>query len=229
MFRRLISKLRANRGFLLFLLGLFVLRGAIADWNPIPSGSMRPTVLEGDVVLVDKTAYDWQLPFTHIALRRQGEPQRGDIVVFYSPTDGTRLIKRVVGLPGDTVAVHGGALWLNGQAVPLTAHRHSEESTAWGPLDALKAVEHLPGNGAHAVHEVQALPALPARRDVPPLTLGQDQYYMLGDNRDNSADSRYIGPVPRRLLVGRVSRLVASADIDGWWTPRWSRWGMALR
>ena len=67
------------------------------------------------------------------------------------------------------------------------------------------------------------MPALPARRDVPPLTLGQDQYYMLGDNRDNSADSRYIGMVPRHLLIGRAPRVLVSANILNNWIPRWGR------
>src|SRR5207237_5449961 len=95
--------IRSNRGFLLFLLGLGLLRTAVADWNPIPSGSMRPTLLEGDVVLVNRLAFDLKMPLTDTVIAHLGEPQRGDIVTFSSPKDGTRLIKRLVALPGDTV------------------------------------------------------------------------------------------------------------------------------
>ena len=84
--------LRSNRGFVLFLLCFGIFRTAIADWNPIPSGSMRPTILEGDVVFVNRLAYDLKLPLTEVSLVRLGEPQRGDIITFSSPTDGTRLI-----------------------------------------------------------------------------------------------------------------------------------------
>ncbi|MDP2022390.1 MAG: signal peptidase I, partial [Hydrogenophaga sp.] len=79
--------LRDNRGFLVLLLCFGVFRTAIADWNPVPSGSMRPTILEGDVVLVNRLAYDLKMPLTDVSLARLGEPQRGDIVTFSSPTD----------------------------------------------------------------------------------------------------------------------------------------------
>ncbi|XLM20219.1 signal peptidase I, partial [Chromobacterium piscinae] len=91
------------RGFLVFLLLFGLFRTAVADWNPIPSGSMRPTVLEGDLVLVNRLAYDLKLPLSNVILQQTGEPLRGDIVTFYSPKDGTRLIKRLVAVPGDTV------------------------------------------------------------------------------------------------------------------------------
>ena len=93
--------LRDNRGFLLFLFSFALLRTAVADWNPIPSGSMRPTLLEGDVVLVNRLAFDLKVPLTNVVLAHLGEPRRGDIVTFRSPRDNTLLIKRVVALPGD--------------------------------------------------------------------------------------------------------------------------------
>ena len=96
---------KANKGFILFMLGMGLVRGALADWNPVPTGSMRPSIEEGDVVLVNRAAFDLKLPFTQVALARTGEPQRGDIVTFLSPRDGTRLLKRVVAIPGDEVAL----------------------------------------------------------------------------------------------------------------------------
>src|SRR6266571_8906773 len=95
--------IRSNRGFLAFLLCFGLFRTAVADWNPIPSGSMRPNLLEGDVVLVNRLAFDLKLPLTDVILTRLGEPARGDVVTFSSPKDGTRLIKRVIALPGDVV------------------------------------------------------------------------------------------------------------------------------
>src|SRR5436853_4206732 len=89
---------------------VFPLKSALADWNWVPTGSMKPTILEGDLVLVNKLAYDFKVPFTLWRIARWGEPKRGDIVVFFSPKDGTRLVKRVIGMPGDTLAMRNNTL-----------------------------------------------------------------------------------------------------------------------
>lgn len=214
--------LRENRGFFLLMFGLVLMRTAVADWNPIPSGSMRPTLLEGDVVLVNRLAYDLKLPLTDVRLVRLGEPRRGDIVTFSSPADGTRLIKRIVGLPGDELVMRDGVLSINGQSVPLQdAHEVLEPIGGFGAgLPALRATEQLPDGRAHVV---QQLPALASKRDFGPLVLAADEYFMLGDNRDNSQDSRYIGFVPRALLIGRAHRVLVSADVLGYWQPRLER------
>src|SRR6266481_8840380 len=96
---------------------MFFIRSSLADWNVVPSGSMQPTILVGDRVLVNKLAYDLKVPFTTWHVLEWANPRRGDIVVFYSPYDGKRLVKRVVGLPGDTVELRNNALVLNGQPV----------------------------------------------------------------------------------------------------------------
>ena len=110
------SNLKSNRWFIVLLLCFGVFRTAVADWNPIPSGSMRPTLLEGDVVLVNRLAYDLKLPLTDVILAHIDDPQRGDVVTFSSPLDGTRLIKRIAALPGDTVEMRNEVLYINGQA-----------------------------------------------------------------------------------------------------------------
>ncbi|MFG6432625.1 signal peptidase I [Roseateles sp. LYH14W] len=222
--------LRANRGFILFLLGLALFRTAVADWNPIPSASMRPTLLEGDVVLVNRLAYALKLPLTDIVLLRLSEPQRGDVVTFSSPAGGTRLIKRIVGLPGDRIAMRGDVLLLNGQPVGLDGPQTRGETVAPGwVVDAVRATERLEGRP----HAVQFLPPLRARRDVAETTVPPGHYFMLGDNRDNSEDSRVIGTVPRELLIGRAHRVLVSADWlgeDGWrMAPRFGRWVTAIR
>src|SRR5215475_14361701 len=103
----------------LLLLALIVcsIRSSLADWNDVPTGSMKPTILEGDYVFVNKLAYDLKVPFTTLHLAEWSAPKRGDIVVFYSPKDGTRLVKRTVGLPGDTVELRGDKLIINGETV----------------------------------------------------------------------------------------------------------------
>src|SRR6478609_6453459 len=91
------------RPLLILALILFSIRSSLADWNDVPSGSMRPTILEGDRIFVNKLAYDFKVPFTTWHIAEWNDPQRGDIAVFFSPYDDKRLVKRVIGLPGDTI------------------------------------------------------------------------------------------------------------------------------
>ena len=98
------------RSILVLALVVFAVRSSLADWNDVPSGSMKPTILEGDRVYVNKLAYDLKVPFTTLHLLEWGNPKRGDIVVFYSPYDGKRLVKRVIGLPSDTIELRDDAL-----------------------------------------------------------------------------------------------------------------------
>lgn len=228
--KNLLHTLKANRGFLLFLLSFALFRTAVADWNPIPSASMRPTLLEGDVVLVNRLAYDLKLPLTDVVLLPLGEPRRGDVVTFSSPAGGTRLIKRIVGLPGDRIAVRDGVLVLNGQPLaPRDVQRRGETLAPGWVVDALRATEDL---GGHA-HAVQHLPGLAVRRDFAETMVPAGHYFMLGDNRDNSEDSRFIGTVPREKLIGRAHRVLVSADWlgeDGWrMAPRFARWISAIQ
>ena len=212
--------IRQNRGFIAFLLCFGLMRGAVADWNPIPSGSMRPTLLEGDVVLVNRLAYDLKLPLTDVILARLGEPRRGDVVTFNSPANGTRLIKRVVGLPGDVLEMRNEKLIINGQPLHYEGAQSIREQLAFGEqVDGISATENLTGRE----HRMQVLPAVNARRNFAPVTVPAGQYFMLGDNRDNSEDSRYIGFVPREKLIGRAHRVLVSADILDKWQPRLSR------
>ena len=212
---------KSNRGFIVFLACFGVFRLAIADWNPIPSGSMRPNVLEGDVVLVNRLAYDLKLPLTDVILKPMGEPQRGDIVTFTSPLDGTRLIKRLVAVPGDVIEMRNEVLLLNGQtaqyAHPYTVQEPLSEDVF---TEALVVREHVVGHE----RSVQVLPELSARRNFAPVLVPEDHYFFLGDNRDNSADSRFVGWVPRHLLIGRAHHILVSVDLQAYGKPRWERW-----
>lgn len=217
--------LKNNRGFLVLLLCFGVFRTAIADWNPIPSGSMRPTILEGDVVLVNRLAYDLKLPLTDVVLAHLSEPQRGDIVTFTSPTDGTRLIKRLVAVPGDVVEMRAEVLFINGQAADYADLTEVSEPLAPGvTVPALRATERVAGHS----RTVQSLQGVNSRHTFGPLTVPTGHYFMLGDNRDNSADSRFIGFVPREKLIARAERVLVSANILDRWQPRFGRWNEAL-
>jgi signal peptidase I len=216
-----------NRGFLVFLLCFGVLRTAIADWNPIPSGSMRPTLLEGDVVLVNRLAYDVKLPLTDIALAHVADPRRGDVVTFSSPKDGTRLIKRIVALPGDSVEMRNGVLLLNDEPARYVETATVRESVGAGfELPAVRSTEALQGGRGHAV---QYLSGVTAKRTFARTVVPAGHYFMLGDNRDNSEDSRFIGFVPRELLIGRAHRVLVSADVLGHWMPRFERTVSVIR
>jgi len=218
---------REIRPLLILALVLFSLRSSLADWNDVPTGSMKPTILEGDRVFVNKLAYDLKVPFTKIHVTEWGNPQRGDIVVFFSPYDGQRLVKRVIGLPGDTIELRNNVLFLNGQPVeyqPLAQEVISDLAPA-DRKGRIFAIEQLPGQ----THAVAGHPAAPARRSFAPVRVPEDHYFMMGDNRDDSFDSRYYGPVKRQEIIGRATAVVLSFDKTNYWLPRWQRFFTSLQ
>lgn len=212
---------REIRPLLILAVVMFSIRSSLADWNDVPSGSMQPTILVGDRIFVNKLAYDLKVPFTTWHLAEWSNPQRGDIVVFYSPHDGTRLVKRVVGLPGDTVELQADQLSINGSPVeyrPLAADLSAKLPPAERPGSQF-ATEELPGRD----HTVMAMPNLPAKRTFGPVQVPAGSYFMMGDNRDNSFDSRYFGTVPRKQILGKATAVVLSLNRDDYWIPRLQR------
>lgn len=205
---------------------VFSIRSSLADWNDVPTGSMKPTILEGDRVFVNKLAYDLKVPFTTWHLAQWDNPRRGDIVVFYSPYDGTRLVKRVIGLPGDTVELRNNVLLLNREPVQYEAVSEvlAARLAAEDPESRSFAQEQLPGRS----HLIAALPQVPARRDFGPYTVPENQFFMMGDNRDNSFDSRYYGPVARQQILGRASGVAMSFDRANYFCPRLHRFFTAF-
>jgi signal peptidase I len=200
---------------------LFAVRSSLADWNDVPTGSMKPTILEGDRVYVNKLAYDLKVPFTTMHIAEWDNPHRGDIVVFYSPHDGQRLVKRVIGLPGDTIELRDNILLLNGETVTYGPIREELVRDITG-ADAERlhfAAEDLPDHP----HAVATWPEVAAKRNFGPVTVPEGQYFMMGDNRDNSFDSRYFGPVERKRIVGRATKVVISLDREHHWKPRGDR------
>ncbi|MBI2785519.1 MAG: signal peptidase I [Legionella longbeachae] len=207
--------------FFIFALCLFAGRSAIADWNRIPSGSMEPTLYVGDLILVNKLAYDLKVPFTTKHVAQWSNPKRGEIVVFYKPGDGQRLIKRVIGTPGDVIEMKNNSLIINGHKTTYKAHNQPLRYNL--PKDeqplAIVATESLDKRD----HAVMGLPSQPALRTFGPIQVPKGQFLMLGDNRDNSADSRYFGFVPRKQIVGRAKRVIVSWDKEDFYKPRFER------
>jgi signal peptidase I len=202
------------------------LRSSIADWYEVPTGSMKPTIIEGDRVFVNKLAYDLKVPFTRLHLATWGAPSRGDVVVLKSPADGMRLVKRVIGIPGDVIAMQNDRLTVNGQPVNYEPIRADEFSKVL--LDESRTCdfyqESLPGKD----HTVMVTPGIAAMRSFGPVRVPEGGYFVMGDNRDNSADSRYIGFVSRDRIMGHVLAVVMSFNYDNYHLPRLNRFLLPL-
>src|SRR6478609_9516389 len=112
--QRIKKLIAGNKGFLFFLFGMIVVRSAVADWYHVPSESMYPTLMVGDRIVADRLAYDVKIPFTDVIVKHVADPKRGDIVTFTSPQDGSRLVKRLIAVPGDVVEMRGEELVING-------------------------------------------------------------------------------------------------------------------
>ena len=184
----------------IFVLLALVFRSVLLDHYVIPSGSMIPTLLEGDRVVVSKISYGLRVPFTSWWILRWDAPERGDIIVFSAPTDGSTFIKRVVGLPGDTVAVRNGMVIINGQKMPFS-------ETGNGITEDLEGVLHevrLSGMGGP---------------DFGPEKIPDEYYFMLGDNRGNSQDSRFWGFLDQKLLLGHAARIYYRSNGGFQWQP----------
>jgi len=221
--------LRFWRGWGISIVTAFIIatsfKSAVADLNDIPTGSMKPTILEGDRIFINKLAYDLKIPYTTVHLARWADPKRGDIVVFYSPQDGKRLIKRVIGLPGDKVAMYKNHLFINGTAIEYRAINPDtmDEDIFKQRSGNLLLIEKLD----KASHAVMLTPSRPSLHSFEPITISEGKYFMMGDNRDNSADSRFFGFVDRGKIVGRAITVVISRD-GSIFHPRWNRFFKAL-
>lgn len=198
---------------------VLLLRSFIAEPFRIPSGSMIPTLLVGDFILVNKFAYGLRDPAFHYKFLANGEPQRGDIAVFRWPVDPTKdFIKRIIGLPGDRIAYRDKVLYVNGQAMGREAS--GQFDTPMGPIYRYR--EQLEG----VEHAVIVNPARPA--DDFEITVPEGQYFAMGDNRDGSLDSRSWGTVPEKNLVGRAFFIWMSWDAENT-TIAFSRIGTRIR
>jgi signal peptidase I len=211
---------REWRGFLAFVAVMLLFRSAVADWNQVPSGSMLPSILVGDRIVVDKLAYDLRVPFTLLRVAAWEGPARGDVVTFTSPEDDRLLVKRVVAVPGDIVSMQHNRLTINGVEAayrPVPLHQAPMAVPAGYGL----YVESLLGDERYVMlrdgRRASFVSSFATTR-VP-----DGHYLVLGDNRDNSRDSRVIGFVPRRNVLGQARAIAFSLDYDNYYAPRLNR------
>lgn len=196
------------RSFFPIVLIVLVLRSFLAEPFRIPSGSMMPTLLIGDFILVNKFTYGIRLPVINKKIIELNEPQRGDIVVFRYPKDpSVDYIKRVIGLPGDKVAYYNKQLFINDTPIKqdfISNYRGVGQGREMNGAELLQ--ENLTG----VEHSILIKPEQPTVEGV--YVVPQGQYFVMGDNRDNSNDSRYWGPVPEENLVGKAFFIWMSWD-----------------
>ncbi len=195
---------------MLILLSIVCFKSAVADLNSISGRSMQPTLLDGDKVWVNKLAYDIRIPFTDITLAAVGDPQRGDIIIIDSQVAGKRLVKRVIGLPGDTIYMRNNTLIVNGEIADYEVITNAES----GIIISEQLFDH-----SHQAM-ISGLVGNRATRNYGPAQVPQEQFFVLGDNRDNSADSRLYSFIPREQIVGRSSSVVFSLDSERNFRPR---------
>ncbi len=215
-----------GKPFLFVAVVVLSFRSAVADWNDVPSGSMKPTILEGDRIFVNKVAYDLKVPFTLTRLMQWGDPERGDVVVFFSPVDEKRLVKRVVGIPGDRLELRDNRLYVNDQ--PADYSELDTNTIEEIDVDERKHVQLSHEKLGGLDHPVMLFPARPSKKTYGPVTVPEGRYFMMGDSRDNSKDSRWFGPVERHRIVGRVQGVAMSFDMNHYYIPRWHRFGKAM-
>ena len=212
------------KSFFPVLLAVLLLRSFLVEPFRIPSNSMMPTLLTGDFILVNKFTYGIRLPVLNTKVLEVGEAERGDVVVFRYPKDpSTDYIKRVVGLPGDRVGYYNKIIYINGEPVgQIPAGVYIGVGSGISMSGASQRQEQL----GEVLHDILVMPRTPGLEGE--YVVGEEEYFVMGDNRDNSNDSRYWGPVPEANLVGKAFRVWmnwdgANGGVD------WDRVGMKIQ
>ncbi len=212
------------KSFFPVILAVLMLRSFLVEPFRIPSGSMMPTLLVGDFILVNKFTYGIRLPVLNTKVIEVDEPERGDVVVFRYPKDpSVDYIKRVVGLPGDTVRYANKVVYVNGKpAGQVPAGVYLGKGSGVSMSGASKRREQL----GDLQHDILVMPRTPGIEGE--YVVGKGEYFVMGDNRDNSNDSRYWGTVPEGNLVGKAFRIWmnwdgANGGVD------WNRIGMKIQ
>ena len=212
-----------SRSFFPVILAVFLLRAFVVEPFRIPSGSMLPSLFIGDFILVSKSSYGVKLPVLKRQIIPISTPERGDVMVFRFPRDPkTNFIKRVIGAPGDVVSYHNKRLSINGQPLPL----ESVELVDWPSKDQDKRIKtFLEGIGEenHTIMIDSRRSSSSIRVKVP-----AGHYFVMGDNRDHSNDSRYWGFVPEEFVVGKAFFIWFSWDSAGGGGVNWARIGNVI-
>ena len=218
------------RSFFPVLFGVLLIRSFLAEPFRIPSSSMMPTLVTGDFILVNKFAFGLRVPVSNAKFMDLGEPRRGDVIVFRFPgmgpndkTKGVDYIKRVIGLPGDEITYRDRVVYVNGTAVAQEdLGTYVGEGKGRDQTGAKLKLEHLPG----VDHRILQRPFEPSREGTWKVQPGE--YFVLGDNRDNSMDSRWWGMVPEQNLVGRAMVIWMNWDFQNGGVD-WGRLGTVIR
>ncbi len=218
---------REWRAFIYFVIAMVLFRSVIADWNQVPSGSMEPNIMVGDRIVVDKISYDLRFPFTLTRISQWGDPKRGDVVTFPNPRDDEIYVKRLIATPGDVVELRNNRLIINGERA---IYREVD------PEQAKKLASQLQRRSlrTHRILEESVLGSTriimessrrgnPHIRNFGPVEIPTDTYFVMGDNRDNSKDSREFGFLERERVLGRAYAIAFSVDTNNYFLPRPSR------
>ena len=187
-----------NRSFILFVILYMFFRTAYADWSVVPSGSMEPTILPGDYLWIDKTSFGPTIPFLNKQIVTWGRPSRGDVITFVPPHTDDLYVKRVIAIPGDTIRIEGVKVYINGKQ--LEQRLAKTKSTDIIGKETIEGKDH----------------AFKLSRDLKISYIGQSikipegKYFVMGDHRNNSADSRYWGFVDQERIMGKVTSIALS-------------------
>ena len=213
-----------SRSFFPVLLLVFLLRSFLFEPFRIPSGSLEPTLQIGDFILVNKYDYGVRLPVVHKKLINNQQPQRGDIMVFRYPANpSVDFIKRVIGLPGDHISYINKELTINGKKIPQVFKQNAIE---YDESNVGSNVQEKQEDLFGVKHEIFINPNRPGA-DYKDIIVPPNMYFVMGDNRDDSQDSRYWGFVPDKNIVGRAKLIWLSWD-SGKTNLRWSRIGTVI-
>ncbi len=220
-------------GFIILLFCLFCFRSVIADWNAVPTGSMKPTIYEGDRIWVNKLSYGLRIPFTNIRVKDLGEPSRGEIVVFPEPKTGKRYIKRVIGIEGDVIEIKEHLVFLNGERINYRKYTDSELNTFGNAPGNVKLDTgddlffHIEEDIGGITHPIQVINPKynpnPKYGFYKKIVIPKGQMFVMGDNRDQSSDSRKIGLIDTKTLIGKATRVAWSHDYDNYYLLRKER------
>ncbi|BCE00512.1 signal peptidase I [Marinicellulosiphila megalodicopiae] len=217
------------KGFLVLILLMLIVRSSVMDWNPVPSTSMMPTIIEGDRVLIDKLAYDLRFPFFKWSLVHFKDPLRADIVVINSSQAKKRLIKRIIAIPGDEIWIKDNRVVINQSVLSAQLIRTDYDKLA-GFEELLET--NITQNGKNRSYVVRLYvnqEDISPLKNMKPLRVPEGFYFVMGDNRHLSDDSRLnLKLVPRNEIIGKAKSVVFSADYENYHLPRSDRWFVPL-
>ena len=194
----LLTFLRKNRAFLLFVVFYLFFRTGYADWSYVPSESMEPTLYPGDVLWIDKTAFGPTVPFLNKQIVNWGQPLRGDIITFVPPHTSKLLVKRVMAVPGDKIRIEANRIYINGELLEQRVTDNSDDSVIG--TEYIKHKDHR-----FKLSKAAMIPYFGQTIAVP-----EGKYFVMGDFRNNSSDSRFWGFVDQEKIMGKVTSIALS-------------------